>query len=177
MMLVKKRPITLTILLLLYGCAAPKEGSWPTVSFGDDIAAIDAAIDNPQSYGLAPLPSLTAEEQAGSKNPESYFAIVQQEFFDLKGRLTDRYADYLTAKDDYKKGTDSSMHQKWLTAQMQLSNISQAVEGIRVIRAQLMLIVDEMPAVADFIVMAETLELENRKFLLGERLYLAQNQP
>jgi len=144
------------------------------VSFGDDINAIDAAIDGPTSVTLAPLPGLTQDELAGSENPQTYFAGIRDSFFSLKGSLADRRADYNAARAEVSNRRSQDV---WLTAQMELSNISQATEAIKTIRAQLALVAGDVPDTAGFITAAEALELESREFIFDERQYLAQNRP
>ena len=167
----------LALALGLSACAPPDGEGWPTISFGSDIAAMDSAIDGPSGVMLAPLPGLGADERAGSENPQGYFADMQEAFFAVKGRLADRLVDYQAARAAYTSATGERSYQSWLTAQMELSNISQATEAIKTIRAQLALVSGDVPAAADFIAAAEALELEYREFLLNQRLYLAQNQP
>ena len=63
-------------------------------------------------------------------------------------------------------------------AQMELSNISQATEAIRFIRARIALLDSSLPAAAQALLSrAEALELENRVFVAGEKIYISTRAP
>ncbi len=166
-------------LCLLAGCAAPAGESWPTVSFGGDIAAHEAARTAPYQIALSPLPALIEEERAGAENRAQFLQQLEAEYATLARRIFERKADYTS----FRQGLEGVLpelrfRENWLSAQMELSNISQTTERLKTIRAQIMLLGAPMPEAARALLnKVEALELENRLFVRDERAYLNLNDP
>ena len=164
----------LFLLSALSGCAAGNE-KWPSISFGPEIKAIEAAHAGEGSATLAPLPALSSEQGKGGESPEAFFEKVRLGFIDLLDELDEAKKIYLKEKDRFANASEKKPAD-WLGAQMALSNVSQLVEEIPVIRAQISSLsstIDDLPT-ASLLADAAEVELEVRKFLRAEKAYLGQ---
>jgi hypothetical protein len=171
--------MAISSLCLLAGCAAPAGENWPTVSFGGDIAASEAARTTPYQIALSPLPALTKEDRAGAENPAQFLHQLETEYAALARRIFERKADYTSFRQGLEGNTVSPrFREDWLSAQMELSNISQTTERLKTIRARIMLLGAPMPGAARALLKkVEALELENRLFVRDETAYLNLNDP
>ena len=169
----------LPLCLLAAACAPPKGESWPSVSFGGEIAAIDQARAGAREVALAPLPALGQDDQAGGDNPAEYLQKIENNFIDLTLTLRDRRADYQRARAGLVENTSQADFQEhWLVAQMELSNISQNTEALKVIRAQIMQLGEPPTARAQALLSkVEALELDNRLFVRREKAFLNADPP
>jgi len=166
-------------LVALAGCATPEGEPWPTVSFGGEIAANEAAKSAPYEITLAPLPALTGEEKAGAENPGSFQQQLEDGYAALARRMLERKSDYMAARQGLQGiQPGRQFHENWLTAQMELSNVSQTTERLTTLRARIMLLGDPLPEAARVLLKkAEALELENRVFVRDERAFLNLRNP
>ncbi len=171
--------MAMACLCLLAGCAAPEGENWPTVSFGEAIAAHEAARTAPYQIALSPLPALTEEERAGAGNPAEFLQHLEAEYAALARRIFERKTDYMPFRQNLEGNTvGPDLREDWLSAQMELSNISQTTERLKTTRAQIMLLGPPMPEAARALLKkVEALELENRRFIRDERAYLNLNDP
>jgi len=164
--------------MLVAACSAPKGENWPTISFGAEIEAINEARAAPSQITLAPLPALSDEDRAGSGDGEEFFKRIEGDFAGITKALDDRRADYKVARAGLDMVSGNEFLDTWLVAQMELSNISQNTEALKIIRAQVALLGDPLPAAAEVLLEhAEALELENRRFVAAEKLYLSLRVP
>ncbi len=163
----------------LAGCAAPAGESWPTVSFGGAIAANEAARTAPYQVALSPLPALTEEQRAGAENPAQFLPQLEAEYAALGRRIFERKADYSSFRQGLEGvSPEQRFGENWLSAQMELSNISQTTERLKTIRAQIMLLGNPPPEAARALLKkVEALELENRLFVRDEMAFLDLNDP
>jgi len=168
----------LSFTLLLAACSAPKGESWPTVSFGAEIQAINDARITPSEITLAPLPALSEEDRAGLENREEFLKRIESDLADIARTLGERKADYSVARAGLDLVSGNDYRDTWLVAQMELSNISQATEALKVIRAQVMALGTPWATEADVLLKkAEALELENRIFGAREKAYISTRAP
>lgn len=171
----------LTILsfsLVLAACSVPKGESWPTVSFGAEIQAINDARITPSEIALAPLPALSEEDRAGLENREDFLKRIESDLANITRTLSERKADYSVARAGLDLVSGNDYRDTWLVAQMELSNISQATEALKVIRAQVMALGTPRTAEAEVLMKkAEALELENRIFIAREKTYISTQVP
>jgi len=163
----------------LAGCAVPEGENWPTVSFGGEIAAFEAAKTAPYQTALAPLPTLSEEERAGSDNPQVFLHQLEADYAALAKRMLERKDDYMAARQGLQGiMPERQFHENWLTAQMELSNVSQTTERLKAIRARIMLLGEPLVEEARVLLQkAEALELENRIFVRDERAFLNLKNP
>lgn len=169
----------LPLCLLAAACNPPKGENWPSVSFGGEIAAIDQARAGPREVGLAPLPALAQDDLAGTDDPAAYLQRIETSFVDLTLALRERRADYQRARAGLVQNTSQADFQEnWLVAQMELSNISQNTEALKVIRAQIMQLGEPPVAPAQALLSkVEAQELDNRLFVRREKAFLSANPP
>jgi hypothetical protein len=161
----------------LSACATAGDNDWPTVSFGHDIAATNAAIEQTPEVALAPLPTLTSEDTAGLENPTSYLNAIGQDYRDLASNLEARFQDYSRARQSLSQSGDDMRAQNWLTAQMELSNISQYTEDLTKLRAR-MAALDPLPESGRVLLARmEAQELQNRLFVREEKTELQALEP
>lgn len=164
--------------LVLAGCASPNDGRWPTVSFGHEIEAMEAAEATPTEVALAPLPGLSEADKAGLENPEAYIRGVDQDLSELTARMTERRRDYAAAVDGIMQKNGDDFRDAWLTAEMELSNISQLTESLARLRARLDALGSPLPERARVLLSrAEALELQARLFVRDQKAKLFQIEP
>lgn len=164
------------VCLSVGACAAPDE--WPTVSFGHDISATNQAITARPEVSLAPLPSLLAEDTRGLENPSLYMNNITAEYRALVTRITDRFQDYSRARKAMTTSTGEAYAKDWLSAQMELTNISQYTEDLTKMRARISALGDPLPEQGRvLLVRLEAQELQNRLFIREEKLELEGLEP
>lgn len=162
--------------LALSACAAPDE--WPTVSFGDEISATNEAIVQKPEVDLAPLPSLLAQDTRGSENPSLYINNITADYRELVTKLNDRFQDYSRARKAMITSAGEAFTKDWLTAQMELSNISQNTEDLTRLRARISVLGDPLPEHSRVLLKRlEAQELQNRLFIREEKLELEGLEP
>lgn len=157
-------------------CASSE--NWPTVSFGDDISATNSAIGQKPEVSLAPLPALSDEDTKGSENPAAYMNAINADYRDLVAKLNNRFQDYSKARQLMTSDTGEDFAKDWLTAQMELSNISQNTEDLTKMRARVSALGDPLPEDARVLLARlEAQELQNRLFIREEKLELEGLEP
>lgn len=162
----------------LGGCAAPGDDFWPTVSFGPEIEATEEALNQTPEVALAPLPTLLPKETEGIANQTAYINGIEADFRDIIANLNARFEDYQKARNGLSLGRAEAKIDHWLTAQMELSNISQNTEDLTKLRARLSAIPQPLPERARVLqAQIEARELQSRLFLRGEKQKLQELEP
>ncbi len=165
-----------TLCFLLSACASPDE--WPTVSFGHDLTATETATTARPEVSLGPLPSLLPEDTLGSENSDAYMGTITMEYRELATRITDRFQDYSSARKDMTTGTGEAFTKAWLSAQMELTNISQYTEDLSKMRARISALGEPLPEKGRVLLARlEAQELQNRLFIREEKLALEALEP
>jgi len=173
-----KPSISFLLLPLLAACAAPEGEDWPSVSFGHEVEATNEAIAARPEVTLAPLPSLPEDEKAGLNNPGTYVERVKRDYEALLENLEARGRDYQTARSGLSGVKNQDFADHWLSAQMELSNISQYTEELPRLRARLAALGDHSPEGAKtLLAQIEAEEMEKRLFLKNEKEFLARLEP
>lgn len=176
----KHRPeiFALALFLWLGACTSPEGEDWPTVSFGRDVEATNAAIEKPSEVILAPLPSLLPEEREGLENPNAFFGKITADYREVAENLEARVRDYGAARQTLNGTVGAVFRDNWLTAQMELSNISQHTEELTKLRARISAMGDSLPEDARVLLRRiEAQELQNRLYLRQEKGFLASIEP
>lgn len=163
----------LVLVLSLAACTQPRS-EWPSLSFGPEIAATEAAAG--EGVRLAPLPALSQKERRGVSDPAAYLGSLEADFVGLKGDLKARRAELADAFGAFAESARERREEKWLGAQRAVSNLSMAIERIPKIRARAALVSphlsDPRPAEA-LAAQARELELALRHQLEEEKRKLS----
>lgn len=190
--------------LLLQGCGGYFSGQWPNLAEGfEDAAERDAALasvselveeseattepapreaEQDPVQEMAPGPSTETSESPEPQVSPEFMASLQAAFDEATGAIAAARQAYEAAKGDFTDGTQDGARGRWLTAQLKLTGLSRAGDGLNPVLEKL------RPAARECAVddMAEICHLSRRArdaatalgaYLAQERLSLTAQDP
>lgn len=190
--------------LLLQGCGGYFSGQWPNLAEGfKDAAERDAALASvselvegseataepaPQEADSDPVqevapgaPTETSDSPEPQVSPE-FMASLQAAFDEATGAIAAARQAYEEAKGDFTDGTQDGARGRWLTAQLKLTGLSRAGDGLNPVLEKLQPAarecgVDDMAEICDLSRRVRDAATALGAYLTQERLSLTAQDP